>query len=103
MPLTLIVHLFATENGLGALRAFEALVLPILKDHGGELLDAFEPSGSISRSDDLPDEVHILRFPSQDAFAAYRADPRHHELADKRADAISKTTIIASGALVSYG
>ncbi|NQW00750.1 MAG: hypothetical protein HQ483_13685 [Rhodospirillales bacterium] len=102
MTLLVIVHLYATDSDLSALRAFEAKIQPVLAAHGGVLQTAFTPSREIGSYTELPDEVHLLRFPSSAAFQAYRADPRHLDLAAERARVICKTEFLASAALVTY-
>ncbi len=95
MPYTIIACLYATEKGLSALQDFESKVLPLLADHGGQLVSAFAPELDILTQEETPDEVHVLQFPSKDAFAAYRADPRHQALSGERNRAIRKTRILA--------
>lgn len=51
---------------------YESLVLPLLDDHGGRLERRL-------RSPDRLTEVHIVSFPSREAFTAYREDPRRGE------------------------
>jgi GNAT superfamily N-acetyltransferase len=60
-------------QGVDAFRSYEAAVLPLLRDHGGRLERRM-------RDDTGTFEVHVLRFPSADAFAAYRSDPRRADL-----------------------
>jgi len=61
-------------EGLAAFRAYEAAVLPLLRNHDGELERRL-------RSGDGTTEVHLIRFPSSAAFARYRADPGRAALA----------------------
>lgn len=102
MSVLFLVHLYAHENGLSALRRFEAKVLPIVLEHGGELEAAFTPASELGTFANQPDEVHILRFPSHSAFRQYQADPRHIGLAKERNQAIARTDIIASETFHSY-
>lgn len=102
MSALFLVHLYAYQNDLAALRSFEAKVLPIVLEHGGELEAAFTPSSELGTFADQPDEVHILRFPSHGAFRQYQADPRHAALADERKRAIARTEFIASGCFYCY-
>lgn len=102
MPIILIVNLFATESGLTALQKFESKVLPVLESHGGRLISAFTPTPPHDQNQPVPDEVHILAFPSAGAFDAYRRDPVHTKLANERDTAIRHTEIAWSGTPVSY-
>ena len=102
MALVLVVHLYAADKDVAALRAYEAKVLPLLADHGGRLEMAFSPAPALTTGQEVPDEVHILKFPSAQAFQAYRADPRHGELADERSRVLRKTEIFGSESQVTY-
>ena len=58
-------------GGVASFLAYEAAVLPSLDVHGGALerrLRRVEAGGDVV-------EVHVVRFASTAAFAAYRADP----------------------------
>jgi hypothetical protein len=60
------------EHGIEAFARYEDAVLPLLDAHGGELQRRLT-------SDDGTTEVHVVAFPSSDAFAGYRGDPRRAE------------------------
>ena len=61
-------------EGVEAFQAYEDAVLPILQEHGGRVERRL-------RGSDGQVEVHVLRFPSTEAFDTYRADPRRAEAA----------------------
>ena len=61
-------------EGVADFVAYESSVLALLPAHGGSLEQRF-------RSCDGCLEVHVLRFPSADALASYRSDPRRSALA----------------------
>lgn len=102
MALTIVVHLYASDEGIGALRSFEAKVMPVLKAHGGQLMAAFTPSLGFSNIEPAPDEIHIVKFPTAQQFQTYRDDPEHLRLAEERARVIRKTEVIVSGEMVLY-
>jgi hypothetical protein len=56
-------------EGIAAFQAYEAEVLPLLAEHGGVLQRRL-------RSADAAAEVHLVWFPSDQAFEGYQADPR---------------------------
>lgn len=60
------------ESGLAEFADYERLVLPLLSDHSGRLERRL-------RSPDGCSEVHLIEFPSEQAFSAYRGDPRRLE------------------------
>ena len=79
-----------------AFQRFEHQAIAIMAEYGGKLDSAFRPS----LSDPLPsagvDEVHILKFPDQEAFERYKADARLVPLTALREEAIISTTVYAS-------
>jgi uncharacterized protein (DUF1330 family) len=99
--LLIAVHLHAHEGNITALRSFEEEALALVRQFGGELLAAFKPANA-DNSADIPDEIHLLRFPSQAAFDAYRNSPETAALAPKRTAAIRKTVIFLSEEIITY-
>lgn len=95
-----LAMLHAGPEGVEGLRSYETRVIPILRRHGGRLLSAFKPQGN--DDPEHPDEVHLIEFPSEDAFQSYRGDPEVTRLSELRAIAISKSTIYVSEELVDY-
>ena len=95
----IIVLLYAGEGGKTALKAYQEEVMPIFHEYGGQLISASH--ASTPRSDD-PDEVHIVHFPSSEALKAFRADPRHAPLIDKRKYAIRDTRLFETDQFVTY-
>jgi uncharacterized protein (DUF1330 family) len=58
--------------------SFEEKVLPLLKDHNGELLYRIRPAkeGFIENSQEPPYEVHLVSFKNKAGFESYAKDPR---------------------------
>jgi uncharacterized protein (DUF1330 family) len=75
-----------------AASAYEDEVLPLLADHGGELLhrgrrvDGQDPS--------LPLEVHLIRFPSRTAYDAFVADERRQALLARHGDVFTSKVVV---------
>lgn len=66
--LTLALVARVPHEGVVDFQAYEARVLPLIASHGGSLERRLRNSdGSV--------EIHIVSFPSDDSFAAFRADP----------------------------
>jgi uncharacterized protein (DUF1330 family) len=99
--LLITVHLFAHEGNITALHDFEQEALTVIREFGGELLVAFKPANP-DKSPEIPDEIHLLQFPSHEAFDAYRQSPKTAALAPKRAAAIRKTVVYFSEEVVTY-
>jgi hypothetical protein len=69
MTVTYLMLARLPEGRLGAFDAYERAVLPLLAEHGGRL------ERRLRTLDDRV-EAHVVSFPSDEEFAAYRADPR---------------------------
>lgn len=95
-----LVMLYAGPDGLEALAAFESKAITLVEKHHGRLETAFRPE--TSANPDQPDEIHLLEFPSSQAFENFKSDPAHNLLANERRRAISKTTVIMSGQIIDY-
>ena len=83
----IIALLFASENGVEGLREFESQAIPILPEHGGILISA---SFNANKSENEPDEIHVIQFPSVEKFDAYKNDIRVINLASLKAKMIRK-------------
>ncbi len=101
MELLIIAHLYIHPGQEAAFHTFESQALARFRAHGGEVLAAFRPRPSAAGTP-TPDEIHVLRIGSADAFAAYRADPALAALASLRAQAIAATEIFISEEIIEY-
>ena len=82
-----------------ALTTFERIAVKIMRSHGGDIVKAFETSRGEGQSGQ---EVHLLEFPNEKAFAKYRADLRLLEHAELRDQAIQSTKVMKSSIFKSY-
>lgn len=88
-----------TVKDFTLLAEFECQAVKVMQSHGGELIRAFESH----RSDDgSGEEIHLLEFPSQAEFDAYRADSVLVEYAELRQKAIVSTAVIISDKIKEY-
>jgi hypothetical protein len=88
----LVVTLTVRPEALEAFRSFEQQAARIMSRHGGAIERAVvippaQPGAPLR-------EVHIVTFPSPDAFAAYRADPALAALAPLREASVLHTEIL---------
>lgn len=97
--LLISVHLYAQDTA--ALNKFEQEAVAVIRQYSGELIAAFKPANP-ENSADIPDEIHILQFPSQLAFDAYLKAPETATLAPKRTIAIQKTIVHISEEILNY-
>jgi uncharacterized protein (DUF1330 family) len=78
MSINLVAMVDLTEAEAG--RQFEDRVLELLKRHGGRLERRFRGTDGLT-------EVHLLWFPSREAYEAFLADPRRAEIRDEFGEA----------------
>ena len=72
--MTLVAILTVRRDAIDKFRTFEAHAAEVMKMHGGQLerTVVVVPDGS----PELIKEIHLLTFPNEKAFAAYRKDER---------------------------
>ena len=78
---------------------FEKQASIIMGKYDGRIISAFETERN---SDGSGQEVHILEFPSEEAFGNYRKDPALADLAYLREQAISNTSVEVSLRIKDY-
>ncbi len=78
---------------------FETQAVKQMAKYDGVLITAFETARSDKGSGK---EVHVLQFPSVEAFNSYKADDVMAELSDLRSQAIAKTKVEVSSCLKMY-
>jgi uncharacterized protein (DUF1330 family) len=86
----LCVLLWAREGQESALVEYEDTVLWLVEAHGGRVLQRARSGGLPGE----PLEIHLLEFPSEEAFAGYMIDERRTVLADYRNRAIERTEVV---------
>lgn len=86
IPLTLVAILTVRSDALASFREFETHAARIMARHGGriERTVVVEQAGE----PETIKEVHVVIFPSQEAFAAYRADGELARFAHLRAASV---------------
>jgi uncharacterized protein (DUF1330 family) len=89
MAVNLCVLLWSRPGAADALVAYEDKVLALVADHGGRVRERARTDGA----DDGPLEIHLIDFPSDDAFDAYISDPRRQAMAGERDRAIARTEV----------
>jgi len=79
------------SDGFDRAAAYEDAVLPLLVEHGGEVVFRGRQVGD---DPTLPAEVQILRVPSDDVLDAYLADDRRARLRAEHGDVFDETTLV---------
>ncbi len=95
----IVALLYKGAGGKAAMTAYEAEVMHILAEHGGKLVSASHPTHPMPED---PDEIHIVHFESYQALEAFRADPRHAALKERRIEAIRDTRLYITDQFVTY-
>jgi hypothetical protein len=75
---------------------FEAKVLPLLKNHNGNLVYRIRPDRSslIEGTGELPHEIHIVTFGSKTDFEGYKNDPQRLAFMDLKNRSVQKIILI---------
>ena len=76
--------------------AFEDKVLPLLANHGGELLYRVRPGREsfIAGTGELPYEIHLVTFEDVESFKSYGADPQRLAAIDLKNESVEKVVLI---------
>jgi len=90
-PLLVVAILTVHPGALDQFREFETRAVRILARYGGSMERTVSVEPSVA---DEQREVHLLRFPSKDAFARYRSDEELASLAGLRSASIAHTEIL---------
>lgn len=68
-----LVSVFVRPGQAETLRQYEQAAVRVMAQHGGRFVRVFRPLHP-GEDEATPDEIHLLAFPSEEAFAAFRAD-----------------------------
>lgn len=98
---TLVAILTVRREALETFRAFEAHAAEIMKDHNGriERTVVVAPDGR----PDVIKEIHVVTFPNERAFSAYRNDARLAQFAHLRDQSVVHTELLVGEDGPSYG
>ena len=81
--------------------AFEDKVLPLLKNHNGELVYRVRPGRDafVEAGKELPYEIHLVTFTNKAGFESYARDPQRLAAIELKNNAVEKTVLIEGFAL----
>jgi hypothetical protein len=79
---------------------FEAVAIPLIGKHDGELLLRLRPTPEsvIERSIDLPHEIHLVRFPNDEAFERFATDGERKRFLHLKNEAVRSSLIVRGAA-----
>jgi hypothetical protein len=88
--------IFVKQGSEDAFNAFEEKVLPLLKDHNGELVYRIRPGQDsfIESSRQLPYEIHLVTFNGKADFEDYKNDPKRLSFMAIKNDSVEKVVLI---------
>ncbi|MGD0679527.1 MAG: DUF1330 domain-containing protein [Polyangiaceae bacterium] len=95
--ITQLVYLHPGKEGV--FEEFEAHALALISKHKGELLLRLRPSQEcvLAGSIDRPYEIHLVRFPSEEAFDRFAADEERQRFLHLKEEAVRSTLLIHGG------
>jgi uncharacterized protein (DUF1330 family) len=88
-PVDLCVLLWAVPGRLDEMIRYEDLLLALIAEHGGKVVDRLRNLGG-----EGPSEVHVLHFASQANLDSFMNDNRRVALADDRERSVGRTEIL---------
>jgi uncharacterized protein (DUF1330 family) len=88
---TVVAILTVRRDALGTFRAFERHAAAVMAAHGGRIERTVVVAAA---APDLVREVHVVTFPDERAFRAYRADARLAEMAHLREASVVHTELL---------
>ena len=91
-PIYRVVSLWIRFGAVAEFEAYERNAARIMRKYGGAIEKVIRTGQE--NSPEIPFEIHLVSFPSQEQFAAYRADLELVSLAADRESAILKTVVI---------
>jgi uncharacterized protein (DUF1330 family) len=97
-PVTLAFVGHADPTQAAEASAYEDDVLPLLAEHGAQLL--FRGRRREGEDADLPLEVHLIRFPSRAAYDAFLGDERRAALLQQHGDVFTSKLVVELDSVV---
>jgi len=88
-----VVSLWVRTGAVAEFEAYERNAARIMRKYGGAIEEVIRTGQE--NSPDIPFEIHLVSFPDQEQFAAYRADSELLSLAADRESAILKTVAVS--------
>lgn len=92
-PIYRVVSLWIRSGAVAEFEAYERRAARIMRKYGGSIEKVIRTGQE--DSPETPFEIHLVSFPGQETFAAYRADLELLSLAADRESAILKTEVIS--------
>jgi uncharacterized protein (DUF1330 family) len=95
---TQLVYIHPGKEGM--FDQFEAVALPLIGKYGGELLLRLRPTPEnvIAGSMDAPYEIHVIRFPDEEALSRFSADEERQRFLHLKDESVRSSLLIRGNA-----
>ena len=100
--LEVVVSLWVHPDRVAEFEAYEHKAARVMQRYGGAIQKVVRVSHADPSLNGQPFEVHVLGFPSSEAFHAYRADSELVGLAGERSAVIARTEVLLGEAGPNY-
>jgi antibiotic biosynthesis monooxygenase (ABM) superfamily enzyme len=87
---TIVAIMTVRRAALETFRAFEREAAAVMATHGGRIERTIVVPGDA----DVLKEIHVVTFPHEQAYAAYRGDDRRRALAPLRDESVVHTEVL---------
>jgi len=98
----LTIMIYIQEGKEEVFHQFENMALPMLQDHGGQLIFRIRPTEETfisSSEDERPYEIHFLSFQSEQGYTDYLNDERRKKFLRLKQESIKSTFVIKEAKL----
>ena len=92
------ILIYIKEGKEELFHSYEKQALPLIEKSGGRFELMMKPE-AVNGDLNLPDEIHVLSFDTEDGFNKYRQDPKSIELAPLRIESVSNAIFLRGNAL----
>jgi antibiotic biosynthesis monooxygenase (ABM) superfamily enzyme len=102
-PLYILVRIWIRRGLDTEFEAYESKVSRIMARYGGVIERAIRTTGASDEGSDEPFEVHVLKFPNRDLYAAYLDDAERRSLSEERTGIVTNSDILVGTPGPTYG
>jgi uncharacterized protein (DUF1330 family) len=84
---------------------FEAQAIPLIAKHGGELLLRLRPTPEtvVACAIDVPYEIHLVSFPSEEAFSRFASDGARQQFLHLKEDSVRESLLVRGTTMSASG
>jgi uncharacterized protein (DUF1330 family) len=81
--------------------AFEAVAIPLIARHGGQLLFRIRPDAKavVEGEKPPPYEIHLVSFPTEESFLSFSKDPERASFLPLKEESVERIMLIKGAAI----